>query len=122
MTVDMELAIQDVAPRLLRYCKARAGNAELAEEIAQETLVALITRWRRYGPPLSVNGFVFSIARRKAARAIARRRLFVPLGFLFARSNNHNNPEAAMLNKYREKQVLDTIRRIPAHERKRFFW
>jgi RNA polymerase sigma-70 factor, ECF subfamily len=115
MTVDIETAIQELTPRLLRYCRGRSADTGLAEEIAQESLVALIIHWRLHGPPASINGFVFSIARRRVTRALARRRLWVPIEYLLGKANNHADPEAETINKAREKQVLAAIRKLPVH-------
>ncbi len=51
MVVDLEIVIRELAPGLLRYCAARMRDSGLAEEIAQETLAALVQRWRRHGAP-----------------------------------------------------------------------
>ncbi|MEM7480864.1 MAG: sigma-70 family RNA polymerase sigma factor [Acidobacteriota bacterium] len=74
--------METLAPRLLRYCLARTGDAGLAEEAAQDALTALVRRWRRYGPPDNADGFAFAIARRRALRALVRRRLLAPLDAL----------------------------------------
>ncbi|RPJ84180.1 MAG: hypothetical protein EHM13_05480, partial [Acidobacteria bacterium] len=65
MDMDLEQAVGDLTPRLLRYCLARTRNTALAEDVAHDALVALVQRWRRYGPPESVDAFVFAIARRR---------------------------------------------------------
>jgi DNA-directed RNA polymerase specialized sigma24 family protein len=45
MIVDLENIIRELTPSLLRYCTARTRDRSLAEEIAQESLAALIMRW-----------------------------------------------------------------------------
>lgn len=86
--MDMETAVRELTPRLLRYCRGRTGEEALAEDIAQEALIALVTRWRRLGPPQSPVAFVFAIARRRAGRRLAKRRLRE----LFVRSQNGRRP------------------------------
>lgn len=86
--MDLETTVQGLAPRLLRYCLGRTGSAEVAEEIAQEALAALVGRWRRHGPPDSPEGFAFAVARRRAFRAGLRRRLLLPLAAL---GNGHDD-------------------------------
>lgn len=77
--MDLEPLVDSLAPRLLRYCLGHTGDRALAEEAAQDALLALVGRWRRHGPPESPEAFVFSIARRRARRAAMRRRLLQPL-------------------------------------------
>src|SRR5262249_39600755 len=74
--------VEEIAPRLLRYCLGETGDRGLAEEAAQEGLAALVQRWRRQGPPESPAAFAFAVARRRAWRLKLRRRLFAPLPFL----------------------------------------
>jgi RNA polymerase sigma factor (sigma-70 family) len=80
--MDLEATVRELAPRLLRYCRGRLGNPDLAEDVAQSALVALVARWRTAGPPDSPAAFVFSIARRRAWRASLRARLSQPLASL----------------------------------------
>jgi RNA polymerase sigma-70 factor (ECF subfamily) len=77
--VDLEAAVAALAPRLVAYAYARTASREEAEDIAQEALTALVRRWRHRGPPDSVEAFVFSIAKRRANRAVIRRALMAPL-------------------------------------------
>jgi RNA polymerase sigma-70 factor (ECF subfamily) len=77
--MELEEAVTELAPRVLRYCVGRTGGAEVGEEVAQEALVALVRRWRLHGPPESPEAFVFAVARRRAFRAVVRRRLLLPL-------------------------------------------
>ncbi len=44
MIVDLENILRELTPGLLRYCMARTRDRNLAEEIAQESLLALIAR------------------------------------------------------------------------------
>lgn len=66
--MDLERVLHLLAPRLLAYCLACAGNHADAEESAQDALAALIQRWRRYGPPDNPDAFVFTVARRRLRR------------------------------------------------------
>ena len=78
-TVDLDETVGALAPRVLRYAAARLGDRSLAEDVAQESLAALVRAWRNGGPPESVEAFVFAIARRRVGRLIWRRRLWLPL-------------------------------------------
>jgi RNA polymerase sigma-70 factor (ECF subfamily) len=78
--MDLEAAVSALAPGLLRYCLGRTADRGLAEDLAQEALTALVQRWRRAGAPECPAAFVFGIARRRARRALWRRRFLEPLG------------------------------------------
>ncbi|MGE5359690.1 MAG: RNA polymerase sigma factor [Bacteroidales bacterium] len=92
--MDLDEVVRDLAPRLLRYATGRMGSLSLAEDVAQHALTALVQRWRRTGPPESPEAFVFAIARRRAARALFRRRLLVPLQAIAVRPARTSDPEA----------------------------
>lgn len=91
--MDLDHVLADLAPRLLRYATGRTGDPGLGEEIAQETLTALVQRWRRLGPPDSPEAFVFAIARRRAGRAVLKRRLLLPLSAVAHHADSTRNPE-----------------------------
>jgi RNA polymerase sigma-70 factor (ECF subfamily) len=80
--VDLETVAAELAPRLIAYAFARTRCRATAEDVAQDALVALVSRWRRLGPPESPEAFVFAIARRRAGRASLRRALLSPLDWL----------------------------------------
>ena len=63
--VDLERTIGELAPRVLRYTNARLGDPALAEDVAQESLAALV-RACRNGAPRFGEAFVFAIARSRA--------------------------------------------------------
>ena len=77
--MDLDETLDELAPALLRYCRGRSGDAGLAEDTAQEALIALVERWRRLGPPDSPAAFAFTVARRRLGRRLAMRRLWAPL-------------------------------------------
>ncbi|HVT59418.1 MAG TPA: sigma-70 family RNA polymerase sigma factor [Thermoanaerobaculia bacterium] len=118
--MDLEETLQALASPLLRYCLGRTGDRALAEEVAQEALAALALRWQRRGPPESPPGFAFAIARRRAFRALARRRLLLPLLALGASSNGHDplaDPERRTLERDTLARTLAAIRALPARDR-----
>jgi RNA polymerase sigma-70 factor (ECF subfamily) len=92
--VDLEETIAELAPRVLRYAHARLGDKALAEDVAQESLAALVRRCRNGGPPDSAEAFVFAVARRRAGRAAWRQRLWVPLEHAFGARTEAPSPEA----------------------------
>lgn len=91
--MELDATVAELAPRVLRYCLGRVAAPEVAEEVAQEALAALVSRWRRHGPPESPEAFVFAVARRRAFRAGLRRRLLLPLA---AWTDGHGDPARAM--------------------------
>jgi len=115
--VDVESAIRDLAPRLLRYCMARTCDPALAEEIAQDCLTALVQRWRRSGPPDSAEAFVFAVARRRAGRALLRRRLWVPIEGIIGNGDGAPSPENRAIERNEQKRVLAAVSRLPRIER-----
>jgi RNA polymerase sigma-70 factor, ECF subfamily len=115
--MDLEQAVGDLAPRLLRYCLGRTGNAAIAEDVAHDALVALIQRWHRYGPPESVDAFVFAIARRRATRVNIRQRLLLPIESLVGRHNGRLDPETIAIGKNERDATLAAIARLPRRDR-----
>ncbi len=72
--VAFEVLCRALQSDVWRYCRALAGDDELAAEAAQDTflrLVGAIRRWRGEAP---VRVFTLVIARRAVARAIAQQR------------------------------------------------
>jgi RNA polymerase sigma factor (sigma-70 family) len=117
MVMDLEQAVGDLTPRLLRYCLARTGNTALAEDVAHDALVALVQRWRRLGPPESPEAFVFTIARRRATRAVLRQRLLLPIEFITGRHDSRRDPEAAATHKEERDAALAALGRLPPRDR-----
>lgn len=115
--VDLDGTVAGLAPRVLRYVSARVGDASLAEEIAQESLAALVSHWRKAGPPESPDAFVFSIARRRAGRAILRRRLHLPLEQASEARVDAPSPEARAISHAERLRVQAALARLPRRDR-----
>jgi RNA polymerase sigma factor (sigma-70 family) len=115
--MDLDGAVHDLAPRLLGYCLLRTGDRGLAEDLAQEALAALVHRWRRHGPPDSAAAFVFAIARRRAGRALFRRRLWLPLDDLRARPSPSVDPEARLLEDAERRRLTRALARLRPADR-----
>jgi RNA polymerase sigma-70 factor, ECF subfamily len=115
--VDLEEALAGLAPRVLRYAVARVGDASLAEEIAQESLAALVRHWRDAGPPESPDAFVFSIARRRAGRAVFRRRLWMPLEHANDARSASPSPETAAIARAEQARVRTALGRLSRRDR-----
>jgi RNA polymerase sigma-70 factor (ECF subfamily) len=115
--MDLTSEVEEIAPRLLRYCLGETGDRGLAEEAAQEALAALVERWRRQGPPESPAAFVFAIARRRAWRLKLRRRLFEPLHALFDGHSPLPGPEAEAAGRTELDRTLKALERLPGRDR-----
>ena len=115
--MELEDTVSSLARPLLRYCIARTGQVQTAEDVAQEALSALVSRWRRLGPPESPQAFVFSIARRRARRAQARRLLLSPLEALSGHSVDRLDPESEAELKERLRAVHDALALLSSSER-----
>ena len=115
--MELDDAVRELAPKLLGYCTLETRDPALAEELAQETLTALVQRWRRHGPPDSPAAFVFAIARRRCARAVVRRRLLVPLEFVLDRPDHRVNPEQETVDRAERRLVVDCLARLRATDR-----
>jgi RNA polymerase sigma factor (sigma-70 family) len=113
--MDMETAVRELAPQLLRYTLGRTRDAGLAEEASQEALVALVSRWRRHGPPDSPAAFTFAIARRRATRALLRRRLFSPLESIL--DGGPAGPASEADSRIDLRRTLAALGRLPRRDR-----
>jgi RNA polymerase sigma-70 factor (ECF subfamily) len=117
MIVDLENIIRELTPGLIRYCKSRIRNQSLAEEIAQESLVALVQRWKRHGAPDSPQAFVFTVARRRATRAIMSQRMLLPLQLLSGSRDHGPDPEAAALSRSGCAELIRALKHLPTLDR-----
>jgi RNA polymerase sigma-70 factor, ECF subfamily len=115
--MDLETAVRELAPQILRYSLGRTGDPALAEEVAQDALAALVQRWRRQGPPESPVAFVFAIARRRAFRLTLQRRLMEPLHLLLDGKSPLPDPEARAAAKTDLDRTLAALRRLPGKDR-----
>jgi RNA polymerase sigma-70 factor (ECF subfamily) len=114
---DLDEAVTALAPRLIAYARARTGCLRTAEDVAQDALMALVRRWRLYGPPDSSEAYVFAIARRRAGRAIVRRTLTAPLDAL--RGIARDGPSVEQIYDHRSelKTVSTALRRLSKADR-----
>jgi RNA polymerase sigma factor (sigma-70 family) len=117
MYVTLEEAVDSLAPRLLKYCRAKVGHLALAEEVAQDALTALVVRWRRVGAPDSPDGFAFAVARRQAWRGILRQRMLMPVDVLLQRRDGGPNPEQAVVFRRQWRDMSRALRGLKRGER-----
>jgi RNA polymerase sigma factor (sigma-70 family) len=93
------------------------GDRSLGEEVAQESLAALVQAWQASGSPRNPDAFVFAIAKRRAKRALFRRRLLLPLEHLLNHRHPGLDPERAAIGNDQRTRMLAAIRRLPRVER-----
>ncbi len=115
--MDLDSTLEDLAPKLLRYCTGLAPDSGLAEEAAQDALFALVGRWRRHGPPDCAAAFTFTIARRKLRRAQWRRRLWTPLEAASDGASPHPDPLQSTLERDRLARTRDALARLSTERR-----
>ena len=117
LIVDLDGTLSDLAPRVLRYLVARLGDASLAEEIAQESLTALVRCCRNGAPPDSADAFVFAVARRRMGRAVWRRRLWVPIEQAMESRDGRPSPEARSMARLEERRVRAALAKLARRDR-----
>ena len=115
--MDLDRTIRELAPRVLRYAIARTGDPSAGEDVAQESLAALVRHWRQAGPPESAEAFVFSIARRRAVRAVVGRKLWVPIEQLFGNHDGAPNPETQAVCRAEHRRVRAALARLLRRDR-----
>ncbi|MHC4224687.1 MAG: RNA polymerase sigma factor [Planctomycetota bacterium] len=64
---------------LRRWCRQRSSDPHLAEDVAQETLLAALTHLRSIRDPSRLRGWLFRVAQRRLADEVRRRRGELPL-------------------------------------------
>jgi RNA polymerase sigma-70 factor (ECF subfamily) len=110
--MELETAVTELAPQLLRYSLGKTGDAGLAEEVAQDALAALVQRWRRHGPPECPAAFAFAVARRRAGRLNFQRRLLEPLHALMDGHSPLPGPEERATLRTDLGRTLAALRRL----------
>ncbi|CCH76035.1 putative RNA polymerase sigma-D factor [Nostocoides japonicum T1-X7] len=132
----LETLIRHFRPRIFRFCLARLGDQQLAEDVTQETCVALVSALPTYedrGHRLS--SFVFGIAANKVAmerRSAARRPSTTGDDVLVERASTNPGPEdtvvladqvralaeplAALSDRDREVLLLRVVAQLSADE------
>jgi RNA polymerase sigma-70 factor (ECF subfamily) len=115
--VDLERTIAELAPRVLRYANARLADPALAEDVAQESLAALVRACRNGGAPDSAEAFVFAIARRRAGRAAWRRRLWAPIELASGARSGAPSPEASAIARDEAARVRSAVAQLAPRDR-----
>jgi len=119
----IESLIRQIRPMVVRYCRARLGNLaghyQVAEDVAQEVCIAVLTALPRYqdvGRPFA--SFVFGIASHKVAdaRRLAAR-LAIPVEDLPDTPDDQPGPEEQVVASLDAQRARALLARLPVHHR-----
>lgn len=69
--------LAEIAPPLLRYVTRLTGDATLAEDVVQETLIAVVRKIEWLTDPSLFKAWAFRIASREAFRQLKKRKRYV---------------------------------------------
>ncbi len=119
----IEALIRQIRPMVVRYCRARLGNLagqyQVAEDVAQEVCIAVLTalpRYRDMGRPFA--SFVFGIASHKLADARrSAARLAIPVDDLPDSPDDQPGPEEQVVASLDAQRARALLARLPAHHR-----
>ncbi len=84
--------LREVGPALLRYVTRVTNDRALAEDIVQETFVAVVRKIRWLTEPSLFRAWTYRIASREAFRALRKRRVAEPLDELPGVEPQHADP------------------------------
>ena len=115
--MDLESAIERLAPELLRFCTGLTRDPAEGEELAQEALASLVRYWRTQGPPQSPAAFAYTVARRQAHRWRSRLRRFLPSDLLESRHHPAPGPEATSMHTERLQGALRALGKLTERDR-----
>jgi len=115
--VDLETNLHTLAPGLLRFCIGMMGSTTEGEDLAQESLAALVRFWKISGPPNSPAAFVYSVARRQAGRFRRRWKRFLPLNWDGTQSEPCIDAEAGYFDRQRAQQALVLLKKLPRQQK-----
>jgi RNA polymerase sigma-70 factor, ECF subfamily len=71
--------LEELAPALLRYVGRVTGDAALAQDVVQETLIAVVRKLSWLQDPSLFRPWAYRIASREAFRALRKRRVDIAL-------------------------------------------
>jgi RNA polymerase sigma-70 factor, ECF subfamily len=115
--MDLESAVERLAPELLRFCTGLTRDRAEGEEVAQEALTALVRYWRQHGPPESPAAFAYTVARRQALRWQRRLRRFLPAEVLEERRDPSPSAETRSIQGQRLRETLEVLGRLGVRDR-----
>ena len=104
-----------------RFACAMTGSESAAEDITQETFVALFLELRRYDPDrASITTYLYGIVRNLSRERVRRERRFLSLDVLGANSRQTvdlNTPNRGLEGAELSAQVKQALRKLPPHYR-----
>src|SRR5579859_3177605 len=120
---DIDSLFRQIRPMVVKYCAARLGNVaaryHVAEDIAQEVCIAVLTalpRYRDMGRPFA--SFVFGIASHKLADARrSAARLAIPTENLPDSPDDRPGPEEALVASLEAQRARALLARLPGQQR-----
>ena len=109
---------------LYRYALRMTGSTAMAEDVIQETFMALIRGGVRYDPSRGpFTGYLYGIARNQVLRRLRRERPYVPLEDptgdrgLAPRTHAADDPLAELARRDEADQLREAIAALPEHYR-----
>jgi RNA polymerase sigma-70 factor, ECF subfamily len=119
----LEVLLGRIRPMVVQYCRARIGlgmlGTQSAEDIAQDTLFAVVGALERWRPEKRVMAFVYGIASNKvvdAYRAAGRDRS-VPTDVVPDEPDLDHGPEQAVLHGGLVAELRELLDQLPAQHR-----
>jgi RNA polymerase sigma-70 factor, ECF subfamily len=119
----LELLLARIRPTVVQYCRARIGlgmlGTQSAEDITQDTLVAVVGALQRWRPEKRVMAFVYGIASNKvvdAYRAAGRDRS-VPTEVVPDEPDFEHGPEQAALHGGMVAELRQLLDQLPEQHR-----
>lgn len=101
----LDALLREIGPPLLRYVTRVTGDAALAEDVVQETLIAVVRKIRWLTDPSLFRAWAFRIASREAFRALKKRRVTEPLEELAA-------VEAPPADPWQRERLLSSLEKL----------
>jgi RNA polymerase sigma-70 factor, ECF subfamily len=119
----MERFLGHIRPTIVQYCRARIGSGTLgtqsAEDIAQDTLVAVVGALGRWQPEKRVMAFIYAIAGNKVVDAYrsAGRDRSVPTDNVPDVPDFDHGPEQAVLRGGMVAELRELLEQLPEQHR-----
>jgi RNA polymerase sigma-70 factor (ECF subfamily) len=119
----LELFLSHIRPRIVHYCRARISQGMLgsqtAEDVAQDTLLAVCGALERWRPEKRVMAFVYGIASNKVADAYraAGRDRSVPTDVMPDGQGTEPGPEQAAVHDSEVAELRALLDELPDHHR-----
>lgn len=97
--------LRDVAPQLMRYVERVVGEKALAEDVVQETLIAIVRKIAWLSDAALFRAWAYRIASREAFRALKKKRRF-------AESIDEIAIEEAPPDPWQRERLLESLDRL----------